>query len=64
VPDNAIHSDAMRRRRRVIEMEKSYLLMPKCGRNGSAKERAEITEKVLEGDEQCGNAERMDETVV
>jgi len=47
-----------------MEMEKSYLLMSKCGRNGSAKKRAEIAEKELEGDEQCENAERMDETVV
>jgi len=47
-----------------MEMEKSYLLMSKCGRNGSAEERAEITEKELKGDEQCGNAERTDETVV
>ena len=39
-------------------------LMSKCGRKGSAKERAEIAEKGLEGDEQCRNAERMDETVV
>jgi len=47
-----------------MEMEKSYPLMSKCERNGSAKERAEIAEKELEGDEQCGNAGRMDETVV
>ena len=39
-------------------------LMSKCGRKGSAKERAEIAEKELEGNEQCRNAERMDETVV
>jgi len=38
--------------------------MSKCGRKGSAKERAEIAEKELEGDEQCKNAERLDETVV
>jgi len=36
----------------------------KLGRNGSAKERAGITEKELEGDEQCGNAEKVDEIVV
>jgi len=47
-----------------MEMEKSYLLMSKWGRKGSAKERAEIKEKELEGDEQCQNGERMDETVV
>jgi len=34
--------------------------MSKCGR----KERAEVAKKGLEGDEQCRNAERMDETVV
>ena len=45
-------------------MEKSYLSMSKRGRKGSAKERAEIAEKELAGDEQCRNTERMDETVV
>jgi len=39
-------------------------LMSRCGRKGSAKERAGIAEKGLEGDEQSRNAERMDETVV
>jgi len=39
-------------------------LMSKYGRKESAKERAEVAEKGLEGDEQCRNAERMDETVV
>ena len=38
--------------------------MSKYGRKESAKERAEVAEKGLEGDEQCRNAERMDETVV
>ena len=47
-----------------MEMEKSYLSMSKRGRKGSAKERAEIAEKRFEGDEQCGDAERMDVTVV
>jgi len=28
------------------------------------KERAGIAEKELEGDEQCGNAEKVDETVI
>jgi len=36
----------------------------KKGRSGSAKERAEIVKKELEGDEQCKNAKRVDETVV
>ena len=39
-------------------------IIPLSGRNGSAKEIAEIAEKELEGDEQCGNAEKVDETVV
>jgi len=38
--------------------------MSKRGRKESTKERAEVAEKRLEGDEQCGDAERMDETVV
>ncbi len=47
-----------------MEVERSYLWVSKWGRNGSTKERAEIAEKELEGDEQCGNAEKVDETVV
>jgi len=38
--------------------------MSRCERKESAKERAEVAEKGLEGNEQCRNAERMDETVV
>jgi len=38
--------------------------MTKCGRKESAKGKAEVAEKGLEGDEQCRSAERMDETVV
>jgi len=39
-------------------------LMSRCGGKHSAKERAEVVEKGLKGDEQCRNVERMDETVV
>jgi len=39
-------------------------LMSRCGGKQSAKERAVIAEKGLEGDEQCRSAERMDGTVV
>ena len=38
--------------------------MSKCGRKESVKEIAEAAEKGLEVDEQCRNAERMDEIVV
>jgi len=47
-----------------MEKEKIVPLMSKCGREGSAKERAKLAEKGLEGDEQCRDAERMDETVL
>ena len=39
-------------------------LFSKQGRKESTKERAGVTGKGFEGDEQCGDAERMDVTVV
>jgi len=39
-------------------------LVSRCGGKRSAKEGAVIAKEGLEDDEQCRNAERMDETVV
>ena len=45
-------------------IRKNHTFAVKVRRKESTKEGAEVAEKRLEGDEQCGDAERMDVTVV